>query len=145
VTGRQADLEALIEEITVDCYGEDEELAGFLTHLEDALERPVEATVVGVPVVIVGVDCPAGALRGLVARCRWDGADYEVSLLDVVLPGGSELARVLAAYRHWAGVDPRGLPALGGRGSLVGGGYSTARSRRRGGGSPMSSRQRAAR
>jgi hypothetical protein len=105
VTGRQADLEALIEEITVDCYAE-EELTGFLIYLEDALERPVEATVVGVPVVIVGVDCPAGALRGLVARCRRDGAEYEVSLLDAVLPRGSELARVLAAYRYWAGVDP---------------------------------------
>ena len=28
------------------------------------------------------------------------------ALLDVVLPRGSELARVLAAYRYWAGVDP---------------------------------------
>jgi hypothetical protein len=73
VTGRQADLEALIEEITVDCYGEEEELTGFLAYLEDALERPVEATVVGVPVTILGVDCPAGALRGLVARCWRDG------------------------------------------------------------------------
>ena len=106
MTGRQADLEALIVEITVDCYGEEEELTGFLAYLEDALERPVEATVVGVPVTIVGVDCPAGALRGLVARCRRDGAEYEVSLLDVMLPRGSELARVLAAYRCWAGVDP---------------------------------------
>jgi hypothetical protein len=106
VTAGKQDLEALIEEITVDCYGEEEELIGFLTYLEDTLERPVEATVVGVPVTIVGMDCPAGALRGLVARCRRDGADYEVSLLDVVPPRGSALAKVLAAYRHWAGVDP---------------------------------------
>jgi hypothetical protein len=129
VTGRQADLEALIEEITVDCYG-DEELTGFLTYLEDALERPVEAAVVGVPVTIVGVDCPAGALRGLVARCRRDGATYDVSLLDVVLPRGSELAQDLAAYRYWAGVDP----------------WPAGTTRPRGaGGSPVSSRQRAAR
>jgi hypothetical protein len=134
VTAGRRDLDALIEEITVDCYGEDEELTGFLTYLEDALERPVEASVVGVPVTIVGVDCPAGALRGFVARCRRDGAEYEVSLLDVVLPRGSALAR-----------GPRRLPVLGGRGSLAGGGYSTTRSRWRGGGSPVSSRQRAAR
>jgi hypothetical protein len=106
VTAGKRDLDALIEEITVDCSGEDEELTGFLTYLEDALERPVEATVVGVPVTIVGVDCPAGALRGLLAKCRRDGAEYEVSLLDVVLPRGAELARVLAAYRYWAGMDP---------------------------------------
>ena len=106
MTAGERDLDALIEEITVDCYGEDEELTGFLTYFEDALERPVEATVVGVPVTIVGVDCPGDALRGLVARCRRGGADYEVSLLDVALPRGSELARILAAYRYWAGAEP---------------------------------------
>jgi hypothetical protein len=120
VTAGRRDLEALIEEITVDCYGEDEELTGFLTYLEDALERPVEATVVGVPVTIVGVHCPAGALRGLVARYRRDGAEYEVSLLDVVLPRGSELARVLAAYRHWAGVEPWSAGATRPRGAAGG-------------------------
>ena len=124
MTGRQADLEALIEEITVDCYGEEEELTGFLTYLEDALERPVEATVVGVPVTIVGVDCPAGARRRR-------------------LPGVA--ARRGAAARLRAGAGPRRLPVLGGRGALAGGGYSTAWSRWRGGGSPVSSRQRAAR
>jgi hypothetical protein len=106
VTAGKRDLDASIEEITVDCYGKDEELTGFLAYFEDALERPVEATVVGVPVTIVGVDCPAGALRGLVARCRRGGPDYKVSLLDVALPRGSELARILAAYRYWAGVEP---------------------------------------
>jgi hypothetical protein len=39
VTSGKRDLEALIEEITVDCYGEDEELTGFLAYLEDALDR----------------------------------------------------------------------------------------------------------
>ena len=81
-------------------------MTGFLTYLEGSLERPVEASVVGVPVTIVSVDCPAGALRGLVARCRRDGAEYEVSLLDVALPRGSDLARILAAYRYWAGMEP---------------------------------------
>ena len=65
MTGRQADLEALIEEITVDCYGEDEELTGFLTYLEDALERPMEATVVGVP---GGHHRRCGLPRGRAAR-----------------------------------------------------------------------------
>jgi Calcium binding len=125
MTAGRRDLDALIEEITVDCYGDEEELTGFLAYLEDALERPVEATVVGVPVTIVGVDCPAGGLRGLVARCRRDGADYEVSLLDVVLPRGSELARILAAYRYWAGVDPRPGEATRPRGA--GGGAAARR------------------
>jgi Calcium binding len=125
VTAGKRDLDALIEEITVDCYGEEEELTGFLTYLEDALERPVAATVVGVPVTIVGVDCPAGALRGLVARCRRDGVDHEVSLLDVALPRGSELARVLAADRYWAGVEPRSTEVSRRRGA--GGGAAARR------------------
>jgi hypothetical protein len=106
VRGSERELDALIDEITTDCYNEDEALSGFLTYLEDALEQPVEATVMGVRVTLVGVDCPDGLLCGLVATCRRDGADHQVSLLDVAVPQGTEVARVLAAYRHWAGVDP---------------------------------------
>jgi hypothetical protein len=106
VTGGRRELDALIEEITVDCYNEDEELGGFLTYLEEALEQPVEATVMGVPVTLVGVDSPDGPLQGLVATCRRDGDDYQISLLDVAVPRGTEVSRVLAAYRHWAGLGP---------------------------------------
>ena len=70
MTAGKRDLDALIEEITVDCYGEDEELTGFLAYLEDTLEQPVEATVVGVPVTIVGVDAPRARCAGL-----WPGVN----------------------------------------------------------------------
>ena len=106
MTGGERELDALIEEITVDCHNEDEELSGFFAYLEEVLEQTVEATVMGVPVTLVGVDCPDGPLRGLVANCQRDGDDYQISLLDVVMPRGTEVSRVLAAYRHWAGVDP---------------------------------------
>ena len=106
MTAGKRELDALIEEITVDCYNEDEELSGFLTYLEEALEQPVEATVMGVPVTLLGVDSADAPLRGLVANCQRDGDDHQVSLLDVAVPQGTEVSRVLAAYRHWAGVDP---------------------------------------
>ncbi|HZD67513.1 MAG TPA: calcium-binding protein [Actinomycetes bacterium] len=106
MTGGKRELDALIEEITIDCYNEDEELSGFLTYLEEALEQPVEATVIGVPATLVGVDSADGPLRGLVAQCQRDGDDYQISLLDVVAPEGTKVWRVLAAYLHWAGVDP---------------------------------------
>ena len=106
MTAGERELDALIKEITVDCYSEDEELSGFLTYLEEALEQPVEATVMGVPVTLVGVDSTDGPLRGLVAHCRRDGHAYQICLLDVAVPRGSEVSRTLAAYRHWAGVDP---------------------------------------
>jgi Calcium binding len=106
VTGAKRELDALIEEITVDCYDEDEELSGFLTYLDEALEQPVEATVMGVPVTLLRVDSADGPLRGLVAHCQRDGDDYQISLLDVAVPRETAVSRVLAAYRHWAGVDP---------------------------------------
>ena len=106
MTGGKRELDALIEEITVDCYNEDEELSSFLTYLDEALEQPVEGTVMGVPVTLVGVDSTDGPLRGLVAHCQRDGDDYQICLLDVAMPEGTEVWRVLAAYRHWAGVDP---------------------------------------
>jgi len=106
VEGGERELDALIEENTTDCYNEYEALGGFLTYLEETLQQPVRATVMGVPVTLVGVGCPDGPLPGLIATCRRDGADYEAFLLDVAVPAGSEAALVLAPYRHWAGVDP---------------------------------------
>jgi hypothetical protein len=131
VTSGKRDLDALIEEITVDCYGEDGELTGFLTYLEDALKRPVAATV-------VGHYRRRGLPRG---RAAWAGGQVPARRRGV----RGVAARRGAAARIRAGADPCGLPVLGGRGSLAGGGYSTAWSRWRGGGSPVSSRQRAAR
>lgn len=106
MNGGKRELDGLIEEITVDCYNEDEALGGFLTYLDEALEQPVEATVMGVPVTLLGVDSADGPLRGLVAHCQRDGADYQISLLDVAVPQETQVSRVLAAYRQWAGVDP---------------------------------------
>ncbi len=34
------DLDALIEDLTLDAYGEEEQLTGFLTGAEEALESP---------------------------------------------------------------------------------------------------------
>ena len=42
-----ATLDALIEELTVDAYGDEEELVGFLTGAEDALKVGEIATVAG--------------------------------------------------------------------------------------------------
>lgn len=98
------ELDELIDEITVDCYGEDEQLCGFSTAIEEALTEPVTATVVGAPVELLAIDDSGDPRRGLVARCRRDGTTYAVSALDVELTADSRLARLLAAYRRWSGV-----------------------------------------
>jgi hypothetical protein len=49
-------LDELIEEATVDCYSESEQISGFFTMLEDHLAVPFTTTLLGVEVIVEGVD-----------------------------------------------------------------------------------------
>jgi len=98
-----AELDALIDELTVDAYDEDEQLSGFVVGAEEALRRAEPATIVGVEVQVAGVDCGADGRIGLLARVRRDGATHEVALADLTFAVGSELGAVVAAYRRWQG------------------------------------------
>lgn len=64
-----AELDESIEAVTVDCYGDDEELGAFLQAFEDELELPMSASVVGVPVEVVAMEysrrCASGHHRPL--------------------------------------------------------------------------------
>ena len=46
------ELDALVEEATVDAYGDEEQLGGFAVMIEDNLEVPFETTVLGVTVTV---------------------------------------------------------------------------------------------
>ena len=105
-----AALDALIEELTVDAYGDEEQLVGFLTGAEDALTVGEIATVAGVEIRIVAVDCGPDARRGLLAVCERDHQRFELSVADLAFGPSSELGQIVAAYRRWLGCDPH--PAL---------------------------------
>ena len=68
-----AALEALIEEATVDAYGQDEQLTGFFTMIQESLAVPFTTTVLGVEVSVVGVDLAEDGR--VVARCVRGRAD----------------------------------------------------------------------
>ena len=85
------ELDALIEEVTVDAYGDEAQLSGFLVGAQEALFPAESATIVGVGVNVLPVDCGPDVRTGLTARVRRDGATFEVALAD------------LAAYRRWQG------------------------------------------
>ena len=51
----EEELDALVEEATVDAYNEEEQLGGFAVMIEDNLEMPFETTVLGVMVTVKGV------------------------------------------------------------------------------------------
>jgi hypothetical protein len=64
----KARLEALVEEATIDAYGESEQRVGFLTMLEDRLAVPFTTDILGAPVRVERVDL--NDADEIVAICR---------------------------------------------------------------------------
>ncbi|GGS88782.1 hypothetical protein [Streptomyces chromofuscus] len=100
-TWTPAALEALIEEATIDAYGEDEQLTGFFTMIEESLAVPFTTTVLGVEVSVVGVDLTDD---GRVVAHRARGAvRQDIGILDLPLPEPApEGSQWIEAYRYWA-------------------------------------------
>jgi hypothetical protein len=73
-------LDDLIEEITVDAYGEDEQLSAFCQVIEDEVQLPANAFVIGEPVSAVEIDYDGNERRGLTAKCRRMETDRTMSL-----------------------------------------------------------------
>jgi hypothetical protein len=95
----EAELNAMIEEATIDCNDEEEALTGFATLMEDNLEVPFETTVLGVTVTVTGV---THASHGLVADCARGRHRQVIHVLDLPLPQPPPKgAEWIAAYRRW--------------------------------------------
>lgn len=105
-------LNNLIEEITVDAYGDDEKLWAFRQAFEDHVTVPCEGFVIGEAVSLIEFDYNGNERRGLTARPRRaDGFEHVLAASDVVLPQLSTGARYIAAYRKWLGLEPFGPEA----------------------------------
>lgn len=98
----QAELAALVDEATVDAYGEEEQLTGLLTMLEEHLDVPFTTMVLGVEVRVRGIDLtPDGKI---VALCSRGGVRQSIGILELSLPSPAPKgAEWIEAYRHWAG------------------------------------------
>ncbi|MEU0088483.1 hypothetical protein [Streptomyces sp. NPDC006274] len=97
-----AELEAMIEEATVDAYNDDEQLTGLFTMLEEHLGLPFTTAVLGVEVTVDGLDL---TLEGkIVALCSRGGMRQSIGILELPLPSPApDGAEWIEAYRHWAG------------------------------------------
>lgn len=98
------DIDALIDDVTVDAYGAGEQLWSFRQAFDDTARFPFRATVVGAEVTVTGVDFDGDERRGLVALCQRAGESYTVSLIDIT-PAGPlplETSQLIDAYRRWA-------------------------------------------
>jgi hypothetical protein len=96
----KAKLEKLIEEAVVDAYGEEEQVGGFFTMMEEHLARPFSANILGVDVVVEKVDMTRSGR--IVAICRRDKIRQKIEILDLPLPTPAPAgAEWIAAYRLW--------------------------------------------
>ena len=97
-------LRELVDSITVDAYGAEEQLTAFYTVLEEEVSLPCAAKILDVDVEVLAFDLEGDERRGVVARCRQPGGTTGVvSLVDVRFESGTV-----------AGVVACGVPGLAG-------------------------------
>lgn len=96
-------LQQLLEEATVDCYDEYEEFIGVLYTLDERLDFPLRAQVLGETVEVLGLDDQRSSLRcGIIARVRKEGEEYQVGLSELsFLDPDPTSAQWLAMYYYW--------------------------------------------
>src|SRR6266700_5485862 len=96
----KARLDDLVEEALVDAYGESEQATGFYTMLENDLRLPFETEILGMTVIVEGIDIPED--DQLVAVCRKYKTKQRISLSELPLPSPlPNGAEWIVAYRYW--------------------------------------------
>jgi hypothetical protein len=90
----------LVEEATVDAYGEGEEAGGWLTMIDDYVGFPFDVELLGVNVTVASVDMTDAC--ELVALCRRGRSRLKVSLLELPLPSPPPKgAEWIEAFQRW--------------------------------------------
>jgi hypothetical protein len=90
----------MIDEATVDAYGEAEHVTGWFTMFEEHVSLPFETTVLGTRVTVAGLDLRDD--NRIVAVCKRGRERQAIAIEDLPLPSpwpaGGEW---LEAYRRW--------------------------------------------
>lgn len=98
----KSDLDALVEEATVDAYSESEQISGLFTMIEDNLDVPFKTKVLGVDVTVERVDLDQH--ERIVAIFKRGSKRQSIPILDLPLPAlAPEGSEWIDAYRHWLG------------------------------------------
>lgn len=95
------DIKALIEEATVDCYNEYEQICGLYVCLEENLKLPFTTQVLGLNVEVRAL---AETESDIVAECYHGQLCQRISLRELPLPEPLPLgAEWILAFRQWHG------------------------------------------
>jgi calcium binding protein len=98
----KASLDEMIEQATVDAHDESEQIAGWLTMIQENLAMPFETTVLGVSVVVERVDLDRS--EQIVVVCARGPIRQALPILDLPLPTPPpDGAEWIEAYRQWRG------------------------------------------
>jgi hypothetical protein len=93
-------LEEMIEQATVDCHDESEQMTGWFTMIDEYLAVPFETTVLGVAVTVERVDL--NRREQIVAVCARGRHRQALPILDLPLPTPRpDGAQWIEAYRQW--------------------------------------------
>jgi len=92
----------MIEEATVDCYNDSEQITGWFTMIADNLAVPFETVILGVPVTVERIELHRS--QQIVSVCRRGRAQQSLPILDLPLPTPPpDGAEWIEAYRQWCG------------------------------------------
>jgi hypothetical protein len=94
-------LDRLIEEATIDAYGDSEQITGFYTMMEDNLVVPFRTEVLGMEVIVEKIDLTDDSQ--IAAVCRRGKSRQRIPILDLPLPDPKPKgAEWIEAYSRWA-------------------------------------------
>lgn len=92
----------MIEQATVDCHDESEQMTGWFTMFDEYLAVPLQTTVLGVQVTVEHVDLNRS--EQLMAVCSRGSRRQALPILDLPLPTPRpDGAEWIEAYRQWRG------------------------------------------
>ena len=93
-------LDEMVAQATVDCYNDSECVTGFYTMLDEHLDVPFQAIVLGVDVTVTGIDLTDD--DQIVAICARGRSRQRIPIAGLPLPTPRpEGAEWIEAYRHW--------------------------------------------
>ncbi|MET1083953.1 MAG: calcium-binding protein [Burkholderiales bacterium] len=90
----------MIEEATIDTYGDSEQRVGFYTMIDENLALPFETQVLGVEATVTRIDL--NDAEEIVAICTRGRSRQTIPILDLPLPTPAPAgAEWIEAYRRW--------------------------------------------
>jgi hypothetical protein len=99
-----ADLDELIEDITTDASGDDEQLTALHQAFEENAGAPFPGFVAGQPVTVLSFDYSGNTRRGLTVKVRREDSTFQISVADLAVEEDLPASRYVAAYRKWMGL-----------------------------------------